>query len=439
MVSQWLTDYEQLDRLFLGTFPRLIVRGEGAYLYDDAGHELLDGTAHLGACQIGHARPEMADRIAAQIRELEFTSMEVGHINTRTIELAEKLAPLVPIADPVFVFGSTGSEANEAAFRIARLYHSLRGEGSRVKILARAGSYHGSTYGALSATGVPMLREPFAPLVPGFVRTSQPSPGRCGFCESECSLACAEDVGRAIVREGPNTVAAFVAEPVAIMQAVKVPHREYWSRVRDICDASGVLLILDEVVTGFGRTGTFFAAEHWELRPDIVTMAKGLTSGYAPLSIAAITREIDDLIAGKAVFNMTTYGGHPVGCAAAIANLEILEREDLVRRAAALETVLLQELRALDERIPAVVRVSVIGLLSSVEFRLPRDATAAADAVLRIRARCYEAGVIARGAAFEAASQGIGAMFMYPPLVVSEDAVRSAIATIGDALERELE
>ena len=310
------TDYAALGGAHPGFYPRVIVRGRGAYLYDDTGFELLDLGHHLGVCQIGHGRVEMTEAIAAQVSELEYSPLLNGLSNEPAVTLANRLAEVAPAPEPVLFFSSSGSEANELAFKLARIYHALRGEPSRIKIVARAGSYHGWTFGAMSATGMPALREPFAPLVPGFVRCSQPSPGRCGYCDPEggCTLSCANELERIIRQEGSDTIAAFIGEPVAIQQAVKVPHSSYWKLIRELCSAYDILLIADEIITGFGRTGRLFGLEHWNIQADLVTMAKGITSGYMPLGATAIAQHVYEVIATRPFAHINTYAGHPVAC-----------------------------------------------------------------------------------------------------------------------------
>jgi putrescine aminotransferase len=230
--------------------------------------------------------------------------------------------------------------------------------------------------------------------------------------------------------EGPSTVAAFVGEPVSILQAVKVPHEGYWRRVREICDEYGVLLIADEVVTGFGRTGRMFGSEHWDMRPDILTLAKGVTSGYVPLAATVVSGSINEILSGTLLPHINTYAGHPVACAAALRNLDILEREGLVENAASLEEALLAGLRDLAASREEVFRVSVTGLLSSAEF-FTDVGTAAQERLMAIRHHCYERGLILRAGAMD----GIGAILFYPPLVVTEGEVRRSIESVSEVLE----
>jgi adenosylmethionine-8-amino-7-oxononanoate aminotransferase len=408
----------------------MIVRGSGAHVWDAEGRMLLDAGGHLGACQIGHGRQEMAERIARQVAELDFIALDSGLSHPKAVELAGVLRGLVPVADPIVSFTTSGSEANELAFKVARAYHSRRGDERRTVVLSRDGSYHGSSFGAMSATGAPAFRAGYGPLVPGFEQVAQPSPGRCGYCSAGegCTLRCADALETAIAEIGSDQVAAVIAEPVAILQAVKVPHDEYWARVQSICKANGVLLILDEVVTGFGRTGRMFGAEHWDVQPDILTMAKGLTSGYVPLGAVAVSREVEDAFA-EPLLHLNTYAGHPVACEAGLANIEILRREGLPERASRLESSLRRGLEAIAAQNARVVRVTVIGLLSSIEL-----SAAGIDnverAVLRVRHAMYENGVIAR---CSQAGEVVTVVF-YPALVVSEADLERGVRAVGDAV-----
>ena len=430
-VRHFFADFPKLERYFPHEYPRMIVRGDGAHVWDSDGHKLLDAGGHLGACAIGHGRREMADRIAAQVVELDYIGLDSGISHPKAIELADALGGLVPVEDPIFSFPTSGSEANELAFKIARSYHSRRGDEERTVVLSRDGSYHGSTYGGISATGAPAFRAGYGPVVPGFQQVAQPSPGRCGYCvpSEGCTLRCADALESAIEEIGPDRVAAVIGEPVSILQAVKVPHADYWPRVQSICRANGVLLILDEVVTGFGRTGRMFGAEHWNVQPDIMTMAKGITSGYVPLGAVATSRHVEDAFS-EPLLHVNTYSGHPLACEAALANLEIVERERLVDRAAELEPLLRSGLEALAARNARVMRVTAIGLLSSIE--LSADGIEdSEEVVLRVRHAMYQNGVIARSSH----ANGIVTVVFYPALVVSADDLERGVVAVGDAVE----
>jgi adenosylmethionine-8-amino-7-oxononanoate aminotransferase len=428
-VRHFASDFGALERLFPGAYPRMIVRAEGPYLWDDTGHRTLDAGVSLGVCQIGHGRAEVARAVAEQLGTLDFVGLEAGFSHEPVARLAATLAPYVPMDDPGFSFVATGSEANDLAFKLVRAYWRQRGEGARYKIISRANSYHGSGFGGLSATGSDPFRAPFEPIVPGFVRTSQPSPGRCGFCEfgGACTMSCADDLARVIEREGPSSVAAFIGEPVSIFGAVKVPHADYWRRIREICDAYGVLLIDDEVVTGFGRTGRMFAISHAGVAPDLVTMAKGLTSGYVPMGAVALGPRVQEVLGGTPLMHINTYAGHPAACAAALVALDITEREGLVQNAAALEAPVLRALQDVASGCASASRVSALGLLAGLEVAV---ADPPADLAPRIRHALYARGLSAR----VAAADGIASVLFYPPLTIDEETARTGVAAIGQGL-----
>lgn len=409
----------------------MIVRGEGAYVFDEDGRKLLDAGSHLGACQVGHGRGEIADRVAEQIRRLEFIALDGGISHVYAAELGARFARLVICEEPVFSFTNSGSESNELAFKIARSFHARRGEPDRTKVISRNGSYHGSTIAASSATGIGAFKAGFGPLAPGFLQAAQPSPGRCGHCGAgeSCSLACLRDIERVVEAEGPATIAAIIAEPIAIPQAVKVPHPDYFAGLRSLCDQFGILLIIDEVVCGFGRTGRMFGAEHFGVSGDIVTYAKGLTSGYVPMGAVAVSGAVNEVFRDAPLLHLNTYAGHPAACAAALAALDIMEREHLVAHAAAMEGVLRGELERMRQAVPRIQEVSVIGLLSSVVCdiadRPDPDAT-----VRKLRKDAYDEGLLAR-----IAKDGtrLSAHF-YPALVVDETDIVDGVRALEAAL-----
>ncbi|RAJ69627.1 adenosylmethionine-8-amino-7-oxononanoate aminotransferase [Streptomyces sp. Amel2xB2] len=433
-VRHYAADFPLLDELFPGTYPRLLVEGDGTDLIDSEGHRLLDAGNHLGACVVGHGRRDMAEAIAAQVRSMEFASLEAGASHPYVAELALELAGRVPVDDAVFSFTSSGSEANEVAVKIARDYHRRRGESGRFKILSRYGSYHGSSYAATTATSIPAFREPFQPLVPGFVSLPQPFPGFCPSCsfeEKSCGESCFEQTAAVVEREGPETVAAILAEPISIPGAVKVPYPEYWPRLRELCDRYGILLIADEVVSGFGRTGAMFACDHWGVRPDMLTMAKGLTSGYVPMGATAVSRRIQEAFEVSPLAHVNTYAGHPVASAAALATLRILDDERLVENAAAHEDGLRQRLEEIGDEAPWPTRVSVRGLLGSLEIRLPEDADAERFRSL-LWHESYEHGVVLR---VTRGGQTVS-VFFYPPLTITGDAMHSGLGRLAAAVRQ---
>jgi adenosylmethionine-8-amino-7-oxononanoate aminotransferase len=431
-VRHFLADFGALEERYPGVYPRIITRGEGPFLYDDQGRELLDAGNHLGAGMIGHGRRDVTSRMAGQLERLEFAALDSGVSHDKAIELGARLAGLVPVDDPVVSFTSSGSEANDLAFKLARAYHHRRGEPARDRILFRDGSYHGSTVAAMSATGASAFKSDFGPLVPRFTQVPQPAPGRCGYCDRAegCTLACADALQEAIEREGGETIAAIVAEPVAILQAVKVPHSRYWERVQTLCREHGILLIVDEVVTGFGRTGRFFGCQHWGVEPDIMTVAKGLTSGYAPMGATIVSRAVEDAFADGPLLHLNTYAGHPVACEAALATLDILENERLPENAAALEPVLASGLDGVGDRTGRLLRTSVLGLLGSVEVDIAEHPDPVA-LLNDVRHETYERGLIVRCAQ----ADGVLTVVFYPTLVVDAEQVEGGTGLLADALE----
>jgi adenosylmethionine-8-amino-7-oxononanoate aminotransferase len=430
-VRHFLADFAKLDKEYPLSYPKMIVRGDGAYVIDEEGRRILDAGSHLGACQIGHGNPEVADRIAQQVRDLEFIALDGGVSHIYAAALGERLAASVLCDDPIFSFTNSGSESNELAFKIARQYHRRRGEPERVKILSRNGSYHGSTIATSAATGIGSYKDGFGPLPEGFLQGAQPSPGRCGHCGfgDDCSLACLDDFERLVEAEGPETVAAIIAEPIAIPQAVKIPHADYFARLRGFCDRHGILLVIDEVVCGFGRTGRMFGAEHFSVRGDIVTYAKGLTSGYVPMGAVAVSRRVEEVFEASPLLHLNTYAGHPVACTAALAVLDIMERDQLVAHTARMEVVLRRELERLRQAVGRVRDLSVIGLLSSVISDIS-DQPDPDGTVRLVRKVAYDNGLLAR----ISRDGSLLAAHFYPPLVVDEDDLVAGVHALEVAL-----
>ncbi len=311
----------------------VIVRGEGAYVYDDRGRRYLDGLSGLFTVQAGHGRAELAEAAAKQAAELAYFPLW-SYAHPRGIELAEKLAALAP-GDLNRVFFTTGgSEAVESAWKLARQYFKAVGQPMRTKVVSRDISYHGTTLGALSITGVPELRMPFEPLVPGAIKVPNTNFYRApehGDDEVAFGRWAADEIERAILREGPESVAAVFLEPVQNSGGCFTPPPGYFARVREICDRHGVLLVSDETICAWGRLGEYFGAQRYGYLPDMITSAKGLTSGYSPLGVL-IARDflIEPFLAGQRSFlHGITFAGHPVSCAVGLANLELFAREDL--------------------------------------------------------------------------------------------------------------
>ena len=316
--------------------PIVVERGEGCYIWDSEGNRYLDALSALYCVNIGYGPwPEIAEAARAQLERLPFFTNWVGFATPPALELVEKLTQLVPIDVGRIFFVSGGSEAVESALKVARQYHRLRGEATRYKYVTRRSAYHGTTMGAISINGSPALRAQFEPLLPGCLRAPMPYRYRCPYCSEkpECTLQCADEVDAIIRNEDPLTVAAVIMEPVQNSAGSITPPPGYFQRIREICDEHGVLLVADEVICGFGRLGDWFGTTRYGIEPDMMTMAKGLTSAYAPLGALVASEKVVEPFfhEPKAMFTHgITFGGHPVSCAIALANLEVMEREDLV-------------------------------------------------------------------------------------------------------------
>jgi adenosylmethionine-8-amino-7-oxononanoate aminotransferase len=398
------------------------VTGEGALLTDAGGSQYLDGLAGLWNVIAGHGRTELADAARDQMAALAFASGYAGSTNVRAIELAERLAPLCYSSINRFFFTSGGAEANETAIKIARSFWKLRGQPAKTKVISRELGYHGVTLAAMSATGISAFWPRFEPRVPGFVHIPSPYPYRFGGS----GVAAANELEAAILREGADTVAMFLAEPVQGVGGVIVPQDDYFARVRAICDEHQVLFAADEVITGFGRTGRMFALEHWGVQPDLVSFAKGITSGYIPFGGVGMNDEIAAALDGETWMHAFTYSAHPVGCAVALRMLDILDREALVARAATLGEQLLARLRTSLGDHQHVGEIRGLGLMCAIEFVKDRATKAefppAEKVGIRINAEAKRRGLFSRNR---------GDIYMLaPPFVITTE----QLDRIGDIL-----
>ncbi len=415
--------------------PVIYARGEGALLWDIQGREYIDALSSLWNVAVGHGLKELAEVAARQMEELAFSNSYTGYANVPAIKLAERLVELVyPNMAAVF-FCNSGSEAVDGAVKVARYHWFLRGKPEKTTIIARREAYHGGTIGATTATGLPAFHKGFGPLAGGFARAETCYPYRCGHCSgaTECDLACANDIEQAILSAGPETVAAVIGEPVHGAGGVIPPTPGYWPRVREICDQHDVLLIADEVITGFGRTGRWFALEHWDVEPDIMTVAKAITSAYVPLAGFIVSDRIHQTILAAPPDTKFMHGytnaGHPTACAVALRNLQIIEDERLVERAAALGERLLSGLGAIE--LPAVGDVRGLGLIAAVELVADKDARTPFDPTENVGGRVLremrERGVIAR-------AKGDNILFA-PPLVTTEEQIDRIIDVVGGSIQ----
>src|SRR5215213_271181 len=349
----------------------IIVRGEGCYVWDEKGNRYFDGLSALFCVNIGHGRVEVAQAGADQARELDFfTTWSYAH--PRAIELAARIASLAPGDLNRVFFTSGGGEAVETAFKLARQYHKLHGKPNKHKVIAREIAYHGTTMGALAATGIPDLRHPFEPFMPGGVHVPNTNLYRLAPGMQPSDLA--ETVAKAIEFQGPDTVAAVILEPVQNAGGCFVPPDGYFQQVREICDRHDVLMISDEVICAMGRLGHYFGCERFDYQPDLVTMAKAMTSAYAPMgAVVASDRGAEPFMEGDASFaHGFTFAGHPVAAAIAMANLDIYEREDLCGHVRAKEAEFREMLESLCD-LPIVGDVRGAGYFQAIELVKDRD------------------------------------------------------------------
>lgn len=354
--------------------PTIIERGDGCYVWDENGKKYLDALAGLFVTQIGHGRTELANAASKQAEQLGYFPIW-GSAHPPAAQLAARIAELAPgDMDRVF-FTSGGSEAVESAWKMARQYFLLKGEPDRVKVVARDTSYHGTTLGALSITGIPKYREPFDPmLVKQTTHVANTNALHCTMCHGTCNLMCADEIEAAIVREGPETVAAVYLEPVQNSGGCFVPPEGYFQRVREICDRHGVLLVSDEVICAFGRIGTWFGGQKFDYLPDMITFAKGITSGYLPLG-GVITRPfLADAFreTGGSFLHGITFGGHPVSCAVGLANLDVMQGERIVEHVADLQDYFRSGLESLLD-IPICKEVRGTGYFYAIELMRDPD------------------------------------------------------------------
>ncbi|MEJ7751198.1 MAG: aspartate aminotransferase family protein [Thermoleophilaceae bacterium] len=395
----------------------ILVRGEGCYVYDENGKRYLDGLSALFCVNAGHGRAEIADAMAEQAKQLAFfTNWSYAH--PRAIELAARVAGLAPGDLNRVFFTSGGGEAVESALKLCRTFHKHNGEAGRYKLIAREIAYHGTTMGALSATGIPALRAPFEPLPAGGHHV--PNTNSYRWPEGRDPLWAAEAIEAKILFEGPETVSCVILEPVQNAGGCLTPQEGYWQRVREICDKYGVLLISDEVICSWGRLGHPFGAQRYGYEPDIITTAKGLTSAYSPMGAVIVSdRVAEPFMEGANMFvHGFTFGGHPVSAAAAMANLDIFDREDLCRHVRDKEGELRSMLEGLRD-IPIVGDVRGAGFFHAIELVKDQDTKESfgdgeSETLLRgyLSGALYENGLICR-----ADDRGDPVIQLSPPLI----------------------
>ncbi|MFN9280332.1 MAG: aminotransferase class III-fold pyridoxal phosphate-dependent enzyme [Betaproteobacteria bacterium] len=422
-----------------GGRPDIIARGEGCWVWDVDGHKMLDGVAGLWSSNLGHSCRPVRDAIVAQLDELPFFNTFRGTTHPRAIELSTRVVDMMA-ADGVaaVMFSNGGSDAVEGALKIARQFHKLRGQKDRTKFIALKQGYHGVHFGGMSVNGNTNFRRAYEPLLPGCFHLDSPWAYRnpWGLEGEALGQAVAQALERELVFQGPDTVAAFIAEPVQGAGGVIVPPANFWPLVRDVCNRHGVLLIADEVVTGFGRTGQMFGTRTWGVQADLWCLAKGISSGYVPLGATAISKHVAevfdaDTTGAAQVAHGYTYSAHPVAAAAALATLDVLERDDIPAKVREVSEPFQSRLRGLAERSPFVGDVRGIGLMVGIEMvadkatKTPLPKTS--DLPARVAREAYRRGLMTRVSGAN--------MILSPPLVISAQEVDFLCTTLEAAFD----
>ncbi|MEI3604317.1 aspartate aminotransferase family protein [Pseudogracilibacillus sp. SE30717A] len=411
----------------------------GAWITDVEGNKFLDAMAGLWCVNTGYGRSELAEVAYEQLKKMAYFPMSQSHIPA--IKLAEKISDWLE-DDYVVFFSNSGSEANETAFKIARQYHQQNGEPSRQKFISRYRGYHGNSMGALAATGQAQRKYMYEPLAQGFIHVTPPDIYRSPYQGTleEQSLAAADEIDRVMTWELSKTIAGVIMEPIITGGGVIVPHESYLPRVREICDKHNTLLIIDEVICGFGRTGKKFGFQHAGIKPDIVTMAKGITSGYLPLAATAVRKEIYDAFKGQGEYDhfrhVSTFGGNPAACALALKNMEIYEDEKLIERSEVMGEKLRQKLSELEDH-PFVGHIRGKGLLIGIEL-VKNKATkepAEREFVDLIISYCRSKGLII-GKNGDTVAGFTNIIALSPPLNITDDDLEFIVTILKEAFAK---
>ncbi|PFG13291.1 aspartate aminotransferase family protein [Bacillus sp. es.036] len=413
----------------------VIEKAKGAWLSDYDGNQFLDAMAGLWCVNVGYGREELAQAAFDQLKELSYYPLT--HTHAPAIKLAEKLNEMLGGGYVIF-FSNSGSEANETAFKIARQYHEQKGEGSRHKIVSRYRAYHGNTMGSLAATGQAQRKYKYEPLGQGFLHVQPPDTYR-DVEDDRVQLASVKAVDDLMTWELSQTVAAMIMEPIITGGGIIMPQQDYMKSVKEVCEKHGALLICDEVICGFGRTGKAFGFMNYDVKPDIVTMAKGLTSGYLPLSATAVKEEIYEAFKGKGSYDhfrhINTFGGNPASCALALKNLEIMEREKLFDRSQELGEKLK---RQLIEQLSSHSNVGDIrgkGLLIGIELVEDKRTKKplAVGELNKVIGYCKSKGVII-GKNGDTVAGYNNVLTMAPPLMIEEKDIDLLVDTIVEGI-----
>ncbi|WP_077328271.1 aminotransferase family protein [Virgibacillus siamensis] len=410
--------------------PKVIMeKGEGVYLYDKNGNAFIDAMSSLWNVNIGHGREELADAAAAQMKKLAFSSAFSTFSHEPAIELAAKIASITPAHLNAVFFASGGSEANDSAIKLARHFWKIQGQPERRKIISLKRGYHGVAAASTSATGIPEFWGMAGHMMTDFVHADTPYGG-----STNSATASLRDM---IEKEGQEKVAAFMVEPIQGAGGVLIPPDDYLKEVQKVCDEYGILFIADEIITGFGRTGKMFGVENWDLQPDLMTFAKGVTSGYVPLGGVVVSDHVHDVLKRKSkgtLFHGFTYSGHPTAAAVALKNIEIMEQEDLVENARKMGEILLQGFKDIKQKLKFVGDVRAKGMLGAVELvrnpetneRFAADLKVAPNVIEEL----YRRGVICRPVTYE----NTDIICFAPPIIINQEQVSTLVEKLYDAI-----
>ncbi|HHW47090.1 MAG TPA: aspartate aminotransferase family protein [Clostridiaceae bacterium] len=421
----------------LDTNPKVFVKSDDCYIYDIEGRRYLDTFSSLLTTICGHNNKKIINAIVEQINILDFFPNFGDHYCLPMIELTKKLQKILPKELSAFFYVNSGSEANETALKIARQYHVERGDEKRYKVVSRRGSYHGTTLGTVSATGLPWFTEKFTPMCnPGFIKAPA---ARCARCEfgleyDSCGMKCLKELENIIIENDPETISAIIMDPLpGSNTGYPVPPEGYLKSVREICDKYGILLIFDEIQTAIGKSGEMFICQYFGVTPDILTISKALTSGYIPLGVTVMRQDIYDLFRsapGKELRSGSTFGGHNVACAAAIACLDFIEENNLLENVKTISAYIQNRVKELMEVYPFIGAIHGVGLLLAIELCAERKGLKPFDPSWKVgtfvRNYCYENGLIMRN--------NDDIIVIAPPLTFTKEHVDIMLGTFEKAL-----
>jgi beta-alanine--pyruvate transaminase len=411
--------------------PRLLDKAEGMHYWTPEGREVLDGTSGLWCVNAGHARPRIVEAIARQASILDFApTFQMGH--SLAFELAERLVELTPSGLNKVFFTNSGSEAVDTALKIALAYHRLRGEGQRTRLIGRERGYHGVNFAGTAVGGIGSNRKVFGNTVAGVHHLRHThDPARNAFTEGQPQHGAelADELERLVALHDASNIAAVIIEPMAGSTGVLIPPKGYLQRLREICDKHGILLIFDEVITGFGRLGSTFAAQHYGVTPDIITAAKGITNGCIPMGAVFVKQEIHDAFMAQSAPGIElphgyTYSGHPIACAAALATLDTYAEEDLLSRGSRMEGKMQEAAHALKD-MPHVIDIRNTGLVAAIEFA-PRPNAPVGKRAFEVFKACFDKGLLVRATGDNIA--------ISPPLIINNAQIDQIFGTLREVM-----